>query len=106
MAKQVTEANFEETISGSDITVIDFWAEWCGPCQKYGPIFSEVSDEMEGRANFVKVNVSDNQNLADRYSVKSIPCTVFVDSEGTEKSRFLGSVSKEKLISEVENILE
>jgi thioredoxin 1 len=85
------------------IAVIDFWAEWCGPCKVMGPIFDETADELKGRAKFGKVDVESNQSLAQRFGVMSIPTTIFF-KDGEQEDRVVGAVPKEDLIERVESI--
>ncbi len=65
-------SNFEETISGNDIVVVDFWAPWCGPCKSFGPIYEKVSEEIENVV-FAKVNTEAEQELASHFQIRSIP---------------------------------
>lgn len=78
MATQVvTDANFDADVLGaSEPVVVDFWAEWCGPCKMIGPALEELSDEMNGKVKFVKLNVDDNQQTAIKYNVRSIPTLI------------------------------
>ncbi|WP_319381461.1 thioredoxin [Thiomicrorhabdus sp.] len=68
---------FEETISNNDIVIFDFWAEWCGPCKQFGPVFEEISEKHSDIA-FCKVNVEEEQQLAGMFQVRSIPTLVFM----------------------------
>jgi len=80
MAVVLTEANFEEEIA-SGVTLVDFWAEWCGPCQMMLPILDELTTTMEGKAKIGKVNVDENPALAAKFRVMSIP-TLLVMKDG------------------------
>ena len=82
-----------------------FGATWCGPCQRFGPIFTETAQEMGERVAFAKVNIDDAQRLASQCNVQSIPCVVAFDKEGNEKGRFVGALPKERLIEEISKIL-
>ncbi len=73
----LTKENFDATIGGNDIVVIDFWAEWCGPCKQYGPIFEKVSETYPDIV-FAKVNTEEQQELAGHFQVQSIPTTVIM----------------------------
>lgn len=73
----LTTAEFEETINNNEIVIFDFWAEWCGPCKQFGPIFEEVS-EKHPEIVFAKVNVEEEQELAGMFQVRSIPTLVFM----------------------------
>jgi len=68
---------FEETIEKNDIVIFDFWAEWCGPCKQFGPVFKEISEKHEDIA-FCKVNVEEEEQLAGMFQVRSIPTLVFM----------------------------
>ncbi len=79
---EVTDSNFEDVVLKSDITVVvDFWAEWCGPCRALAPVFKKLSDKFSGKVKFAKLNVDDNQEVPARYNVRSIP-TVIIFKEG------------------------
>lgn len=98
MATTLTEDNFQSEVIDSDQPVlVDFWAEWCGPCKMITPIIDQVSSEIEGKAKVGKVNVDHAQNLAVKYNVKSIPLLLFFKN-GEVKDQIVGSqVTKEQL---------
>ena len=78
MALEITTANFEETVINSDKPVlVDFWAEWCGPCRMVGPIVDELQADYEGKAVVGKVNVDDEQEIAAKYGIRNIPTILF-----------------------------
>ena len=78
----VTDANFDEEVRNSDIpVVIDFWAEWCGPCKQIGPALEELSVEMEGKVKIVKINVDNDQQAAAQLGVRGIPA-LFIFKDG------------------------
>ena len=98
---KVTSANFEDEVLNSDKTVlIDFYADWCGPCKMFSPVVEAVATENED-IKVVKVNVDDAQDLAIQYQVMSIPTTVVI-KEGKEVNRAVGMVSKSDLLEMVE----
>ena len=76
----LTEANFQQTLEENDIVIIDCWAEWCGPCKQYGPIFEKVS-EQHPDVVFAKVNTEEEQALAGYFQVRSIPTTIIMREE-------------------------
>lgn len=100
------EISFDKTIKESTLPfLVDFWAEWCGPCQMMGPVLNQVAADFKGRANVGKVNVDENPNLAGKFGIMSIPTLIlFVD--GQEKERLIGVVPKEQLIQLLENFLK
>ncbi|MFT7612055.1 MAG: thioredoxin 1 [Parvicellaceae bacterium] len=102
MAVEFTEANFDELALQSDKPVlIDFWAEWCGPCRMVGPLVDEIHTEYEGKAIVGKVNVDTNQAIAAKYGVRSIPTIIFLkNGEVVDKS--VGAVPKQSLIDKLE----
>ena len=99
MALQITDANFEETVLKSDKSVlVDFWAEWCGPCRMLGPIIEELSSDYDGKAIIGKVDVDSNQQFAAQYGVRNIP-TVLIFKDGELVNRQVG-VSQKNVYSE------
>jgi thioredoxin 1 len=94
--KVLNDSEFNQFVSeGEKIKVIDFFAEWCGPCRMLGPIFEEVSNEIKD-ADFAKVNVDDSPNAASKFGVRSIP-TLVILKNGEEIARNSGVLPKEKL---------
>lgn len=78
MALTLTDGNFKEVVIDSDkLSVVDFWAEWCGPCRAIGPIIEDLAKEYEGRVNVGKVNVDENPQVSMNYGITSIPAILF-----------------------------
>ena len=101
----LSTTTFDETVVASDKPVIvDFWAEWCGPCKMIAPILGELSDELSDKAIVAKVNVDDNPELAMRYNVMSIP-TLLVFSGGEVHKRLVGAKGKSQLLQELDEFL-
>ena len=96
---KVTKQNFEQEVLNSPIPVmVDFWADWCGPCKMIAPILSEIAEEYDGKIKVCKINVDDEGELSLKYRIVSIPTVlVFKDGELTNKS--VGYVPKEDLIA-------
>jgi thioredoxin 1 len=96
MASDVTETTFEdEVIEGSKETpvLVDFWAEWCGPCHAVSPVLQKIADEREGELKLVKVNIDENQELAGRYGIMSIP-TMILFKDGEPAAAAIGARPK------------
>jgi thioredoxin 1 len=95
--KDINESDFEAEVTKSNVpVVIDMWAEWCGPCRMYSPIVDQVAEEMGGKVKFVKINVDNNQRIAEKYGVMSIPTTLLIVS-GKLKAANVGAVPKDML---------
>ena len=93
----LNEKNFEEEVLKSDKTVlIDFWAGWCGPCKMMSPVVDEIAEEMNGTVKVCKINIDEEQNLAVKYNVMSIP-TFVVIKDGKEIGRTIGVQDKEEI---------
>ena len=104
MAKEFTDANFDELLSSNKVVVADFWATWCGPCKAMGPSIDELSAEYEGKALIGKVDVEENNDLAEKYAIRSVPTIIFFkDGEMVDKQ--VGAVPKAVLESKIKNLL-
>ena len=97
----LTDATFDETIGGAEKPVlVDFWAEWCGPCKMIAPVLEELAKEQDGKITIAKLNVDDNPDTARRFEVMSIP-TLMVFSKGSLEKRLVGARSKSQLLAEL-----
>ena len=102
--KQITPENFDSIVNDSLPVLVDFWAPWCGPCRSLSPIVDEVADELAGKLVVAKCNVDDNQDLAMKFGVMSIP-TLVVFKNGEEIDRSVGALPKARLQSLLEKHL-
>ena len=101
MSLTLTHENFEREVVQSPVPVlVDFWAEWCGPCKMLSPIVDEISKEMEGKMKVGKVNVDDEQDLAMKYGIMSIP-TLLVFKRGEVADQLVGAMPKAQLVAKL-----
>ena len=102
MALEFTDANFQSNVLDSDkLSLIDFWAEWCGPCRAIGPVVEELSKEYNGKVNVGKVNVDQNPNLSINYGITSIPAILFIKG-GKVVDKQIGAVPKSVLDKKIQ----
>jgi thioredoxin 1 len=105
MVTKITGQNFEKEVMEADMPVIiDFYADWCGPCKMQGPVFEEVSADYKGRLKFVKLSVEENPRVGDQFSIQGIPCLVVV-KEGKEVDRIVGFNPADILKQKIDSIL-
>ena len=104
-ATTVTDATFDEVIGAADEAVIvDFWAEWCGPCKMIAPVLDEIAQEQAGKVKVVKLNVDENQDTARRFGVMSIP-TLIVFKDGQPAKKMIGAKGKGALLEDLAEFL-
>lgn len=105
MALEITDANFEELVMKADKPVIiDFWAEWCGPCRMVGPIVAEIGTEYADKAVVGKLDVDSNPGIASKFGIRNIPTILFF-KDGEIKDKQVGACAKSVLVSKLEAIL-
>ena len=101
----VTESNFEEEVVNSDIPVlVDFWAEWCGPCKMIAPILDEIAKEYGEKLKICKIDVDSNPDIAPKFGIRGIP-TLIMFKDGNAESTKVGAVSKSQLVEFVDEIM-
>lgn len=92
-----TDSSFEEDVINSEIPVlVDFWAEWCGPCKMIGPILEELTDELGDKIKIAKIDVDDNNQTAAKYAIRSIPTLIIVKG-GNVQAQHIGAASKAQI---------
>ena len=102
----LTDATFDESVGAADTPIlVDFWAEWWGPCKMIAPVLEDIAKEHEGRIQIAKLNVDDNPNIARRFEVMSIP-TLLVISKGEVKKRLVGAKGKPQLLEELSEFID
>jgi len=103
-AIEATQATFTELISSDQPVLVDFWAEWCGPCKMMTPIIDELSTELEGKAKIAKVDVDSNSELTVKYGVRNIP-TILIFKGGEVVEKIVGTTTKKELKDRINKLV-
>ncbi len=104
MATIVNTQRFKELAAQDGLLVVDFFATWCGPCKKLSPILDEVAEEFAGKANIVKVDIDESEDLAVEFGIRSVPTVLFLKG-GQVVDKFVGAVPKSEIVSKVQAVL-
>lgn len=105
MAAEFTDANFQKEVLESDkLSVVDFWAEWCGPCRAIGPVVEELATQYAGKVNIGKVNVDNNANISTNFGITSIPAILFFKN-GQVVDKQIGAVPKSVLDKKIQSLM-
>lgn len=101
-AIDITDATFEnEVLKNESITVVDFWAPWCGPCRKMGPVLDEIAGEFDGKIKVAKINTDENLKIAKEYQISGLP-SIVIFKNGEAKETLVGLMPKSAIVSNIE----
>jgi len=100
---ELTKENFEATVN-EGVSLVDFWAPWCGPCRMIAPVIEELAADFDGKANICKVNTDEQQELASKFGVRSIP-TILIMQDGVVKDTMIGAASKQAFADKLNSLL-
>lgn len=104
MALEITDATFEQVLNTDKLVIIDFWAEWCGPCRMVGPIVEELAKEYEGKAIIGKVDVDNNDEVTSKFGIRNIPTILFFKN-GEVVDKQVGVAQKSALVEKINKLL-
>lgn len=104
-AIDITDVTFEnEVLKNESVTIVDFWAPWCGPCRKMGPVLDEIAGEFEGKIKVAKINTDENLKTAKEYQISGLP-SIVIFKDGEAKETLVGLMPKSAIISNIEKHL-
>ena len=104
MALEVTDANFEELVNAGKPMVLDFWAEWCGPCRRVSPIIAELATEYEGKVTIGKMDVDNNNDVVAQFGIRNIPTVLFF-KDGKLVDKQVGAAQKSAFVAKIDALL-
>ena len=104
MAFEFTDDNFQDSALNGGVSVVDFWAEWCGPCRMITPIIEDLLKDYDGKATIGKLNVDDNPNVSMKYGIRSIPTILFIKN-GEVVDKQVGVTTKQAMVQKLEALL-
>ena len=104
MALEITDSNWEGLVAGDKPVIMDFWAEWCGPCRMIAPVVEEAAQEFEGKAVVGKINIDDNSNITRHFGIKNIPTLLFFKG-GELVDKHVGPIRKAELTEKINKLL-
>lgn len=101
MALEITDANYEEIATTDKLIMIDFWAQWCGPCKNLSPVVDDLAKEYEGKAIIAKVDVDENADIVEKFSIRNIPTILFIKN-GELVDKVVGAVPKNEIVEKLQ----
>ncbi len=101
MALKVTDANYDSVVETDKLVVVDFWAEWCGPCQMIAPVISQLADEYEGKVVIGKCDVEENTTITSKFAIRNIPTLLFIKNK-VVVDKLVGAVPADRIKEKIE----
>ncbi len=105
MTENVNDDGFDDLVKSNPLVIVDFWAEWCGPCHMVSPVLEQIEKEMEGKIKVAKMNIDENKKTPVKFGIMSIP-TLLVFKDGKMADRMVGALPKEVISGRLEKLLE